>query len=134
MERPPAPGGDSLRNTAVVGYFVSPGTCFGRSQAMLSPLTANHRIAYIRCLSLNRTRNFASAPNGPLPKFARAMSELAPEPDETLEGGRSLATSLNHYFSLPPLPPTEDWVDRFPWGRLGCAVEYLLVLPRPLYA
>ncbi|KAI0302533.1 S-adenosyl-L-methionine-dependent methyltransferase [Russula brevipes] len=83
---------------------------------MLSPLTANHRIAYIRCLSLNRTRNFASASNGLPPKFARAMSELAPEPDETLEGGHSLATSLNHYFSLPPLPPTEDWVNRIPWG------------------
>jgi len=65
---------------------------------MLSPSRANHLIARVRCLPFSYTRNFTSS-----------SSEVK------REGTDPLASQLNHYFSLPPLPPTEEWPSHFPF-------------------
>ena len=94
--------------------------------AMLSPLRANHLVARIRSLPLRHTRNFASASDGlkrkrgRAPKSAKVASEEASKPlltpSDVSEAGYSLATSLDHYTSLPPLPPIEDWHSHFPYA------------------
>ena len=96
---------------------------------MLSLLKANHLLAHARGLPLNHTRNFASASNGVKrmrgrpPKLPKATPELAPNilaastaRRNSLEEGSPLFLSLNHYFSLPPLPPLDDWLSHFPYG------------------
>jgi hypothetical protein len=90
---------------------------------MLSPLRANRLVARLPCLSLNCTRNVATgARRGRPPKAARVKSEEAsdtlPSSAANLEsdasvGKYSLATSLDRYSSLPPLPPVEDWLSHF---------------------
>ncbi|KAH9956928.1 S-adenosyl-L-methionine-dependent methyltransferase [Russula dissimulans] len=76
---------------------------------------ANHRV---RCLPFSSARNLASSSNGAKlkrsrsPKLARVTSEQA---SDALEGAGvdPIASQLNHYFSLPSLPPTEEWLSRF---------------------
>jgi hypothetical protein len=81
-------------------------------------------------LSLNCTRNFTSSnqvkselrrPRKSAKVASEGVSEslLSPTAVE-LQGNafkeehpHPLATSLNHYFNLPPLPPTDDWLSRF---------------------
>jgi len=95
---------------------------------MLSPLRANH-LACARPLSFNYARNFASTSNGNRRKSARppksakvspepASSPLPPPPAhrDASDGGDSLAASLNHYNSLPPLPPIDKWLSHFPYA------------------
>ncbi|KAH9994962.1 S-adenosyl-L-methionine-dependent methyltransferase [Russula compacta] len=92
---------------------------------MLSPFRANHA-ACIRCLPLNCTRNVASTSNQLKRNRSRAQtfatvtveqaSDPLPAPALPLAGGGSLATSLDHYSSLPPLPPIEDWLSHFPYA------------------
>lgn len=88
---------------------------------MLSPLRANHLAACLPSLSLNCTRNFAISnevgkkrgrPLVPALKSVNVALNEASEPVAP-QHGDSLATSLNHYFSLPPLPPTEEWLSYF---------------------
>lgn len=91
---------------------------------MLSPLRANHLVACLPRFSLNCTRNFTSTSNkrGRPPKNPKVVSKEASEPPaaaqlhcDASEWDHSLATSLNHYSSLPPLPPTDDWLTHFPY-------------------
>lgn len=85
--------------------------------AMLSPSRANDLVSScLPRLSLSYARNFAttSRRHGRPQKAVRVASEevsdTLPSPAANLEVP---ATSLNRYFSLPPLPPTEDWLSRF---------------------
>lgn len=82
---------------------------------MLSPSRANHLVARLPRPSLKCTRNIVSTSDevarnlGKLPKSDGVTSEKV---SDTLSS-RSLAKSLHHYSSLPPLPPTDDWLSRF---------------------
>lgn len=88
---------------------------------MLSPLRANH-LARLPSLSLNCTRNFAISNEvrkkrgrplvPPLKTFDIASNEVS-KPAVAPQHGDSLATSLDHYSSLPPLPPNDDWLSYF---------------------
>jgi hypothetical protein len=92
---------------------------------MLSPLRANH-LARASPLSFNCARNIASTSNGNRRKASRpprvspepASSPLPPPPAhrDASDGGDSLAASLNHYNSLPPLPPLDKWLSHFPYA------------------
>jgi len=91
---------------------------------MLSPLRANHLAACLPRLSLNCTRSFASTSreHGRPPKSVKDASKEAyeplsaaaaqPESDHSLD----IDTALNHYSSLPPLPPSNDWLSHFSFG------------------
>jgi hypothetical protein len=90
---------------------------------MLSPLRANHLVACRSRLSLNCTRNFASTSNegrkhGQPPKSLEVQLKEASEQlqRDAFKLDPSLATSLNHYSSLPPLPPIDDWLPRFAYS------------------
>lgn len=98
---------------------------------MLSPLRANHLAACLPRLSLNCTRNFVATsndgskrgwpqnppkvaskePSEPLPSLTAA--QLQPDASKL---DHSLVTSLNHYSSLPPLPPIDDWLSHFAYS------------------
>lgn len=97
---------------------------------MLSPLRVNHLVACIPSLSLNCARNFALTSNargrkrGQPPKSSKILSKEALEPVPSpaaaqlqpqlqCDEDHSLRTSLNHYSSLPPLPPIDDWLSHF---------------------
>ncbi len=94
---------------------------------MLSPLRVNHLIP---CLSLNCTRNFTSSnlvkkglrqPRKSAKVASERVSESLLSPTAVELQGNAfeeehpypLATSLNHYSNLPPLPPTNDWLSHF---------------------
>ena len=89
---------------------------------MLSPLRANHLARCLPRLSLNcSTRSFASTSreHGLPPKSVKDASIEAyvplfaaaaqPENHHSLD----IDTALNHYSSLPPLPPSDDWLSHF---------------------
>lgn len=85
---------------------------------MLSPL----KVTRLPCLSLSCARNFTSVvrrnarkPSG----VTKETSDILPTPAATIPHDTSaveydLATSLNRYFGLPPLPPAEEWLSHFP--------------------
>jgi hypothetical protein len=85
---------------------------------MVSLLRTNHLVARLPSLSLKCAHNFTSTSNavnrkpGNLPNSDGVTSK---EVSDTLTSPErpSLATSLAHYSSLPPLPPTKDWVSHF---------------------
>jgi hypothetical protein len=87
---------------------------------MLSPLRVNHHFPR---LSLNCTRNFVTTSNEgrkrgrPRNSAANVASKVAWEPAEAPpiphDASESLVTSLNHYHSLPPLPPIDNWLPHF---------------------
>ena len=94
---------------------------------MLSPLRANNPlVARLPCLPLSCTRDVATgARRGRPPKSTRAKSDEAsgtvPPPAAILKSDvsvpkYSLATSLNRYSSLPPLPPVENWLSHFSYA------------------
>ena len=93
---------------------------------MLSPSRANHLrvVARLPRLSPSCTRNIASASNegrkaGRPRKYAKVASKVEegseplPPPPAT---DPLLAASLNHYHSLPPLPPVDNWLPHFAYG------------------
>lgn len=97
---------------------------------MLSP-RANYLVACARRHSFDCTRTIVSISNenrrklGQLSKSAKVSTEsasdpLAPSPlahcDSFDDGGDSLTAALNHYSSLPPLPPIDKWLSHFPYG------------------
>jgi len=97
---------------------------------MLSPLRANYLVACARRRSFDCTRivsisNENGRKLGQLSKSAKVSAEsasdhLPPSPlahgDSFDDGGDSLIAALNHYSSLPPLPPIDDWLSHFPYG------------------
>jgi hypothetical protein len=92
---------------------------------MLSPSRANHLVSCLPRLSLNYTRNLSSTsrkrsrPRKSAKVVSTEASELLLTPATAqlqLDVSESLATSLNHYTSLPPLPPIDDWLSRFAHG------------------
>ncbi len=93
---------------------------------MLSPSRTNHLVACFPRLSLSYTRNVSSTSKGRKrdrpQKSIKVASNEASEPlpssspfpvSAQLQYDASLATSLNHYSSLPPLPPIDDWLNHF---------------------
>lgn len=93
------------------------GTC--PELEMLSPLKANHLVSCLPRLSLSCARNFATTSrrrDGPL----KSVGVTPEEASDTLPSPAATANvpsaSLNRYFSLPPLPPTEDWLAHFIFG------------------
>jgi transcription factor 1 len=99
---------------------------------MLSPLRANHLVARLPRLSLNCTRNIASTsdeskkrgrPRKPVKVALKKASEPLPpppplptaQPEPDAQPDSLPAALLNHYYSLPPLPPVDDWLLRFPY-------------------
>ena len=93
---------------------------------MLSPSRANHLVSWFPRLSLNFTRSFATSSNkggnrGRPRKSAKVASKEASEPLVSSAPAQPqpdasdplLAASLNHYHSLPPLPPIDDWLSHF---------------------
>lgn len=92
---------------------------------MLSPL----KVTRLPRLSLSSTRNVTSASNQVRRKnhkpsksarvTLKEASDILPSPAATLQHDAavkySLATSLNHYLSLPPLPPIDQWLSHFPY-------------------
>ncbi len=100
---------------------------------MLSPLRAraNNLETCARRLSFNCTRYLASTSDvngrqsGRPPKSAEVPPKSAADPPLPLtahrgafDGQSPLALSLSHYFSLPSLPPIDQWVSHFPYGPL----------------
>lgn len=107
---------------------------------MLSPLRANNRLVArfpSGCLLPKCTRNIATkVKRGRPPKPRVKPEEKSEEASDTVpvpppparppapvylksDGSvpkYSLATSLNHYFSLPPLPPIDDWLSHFSYA------------------
>jgi hypothetical protein len=94
---------------------------------MLSPL----RVTRLSCLSLSPTRNFSSISNQvrrkkkPTRVTSKETSVIVPSPAATLQHDADvsaveydLATSLNRYFSLPPLPPVEKWLSHFSYSTV----------------
>ncbi|KAI0000430.1 S-adenosyl-L-methionine-dependent methyltransferase [Russula vinacea] len=86
---------------------------------MLSPLKANHLVSCLPRLSLSCARNFATTSrrrDGPL----KSVGVTPEEASDTLPSPAATANvpsaSLNRYFGLPPLPPTEDWLAHFIFG------------------
>jgi hypothetical protein len=99
---------------------------------MHSSLRANRIVACARRLSFNCTRSFAfaSTESRCKPNQSPNRAKVSPEPesdrlsppatafsDDVFAGGGSLAASLDHYHSLPPLPPIEKWRSHFPYSR-----------------
>ena len=99
--------------------------------AMFSPLRANHLVGCLPRLSLNCTRNLAftsnegtkrARPRKPPKVASKEASEHLPSPPtaqlqrDASELDHSLVTSLNHYSSLPPLPPIDDWLSHFAYS------------------
>lgn len=100
-------------------------------QAMLSPVRANNLVACAHRLSFNCARNFASTSNGirrkpgrprkparvsPEQVSTKQVSNPLPPPSghrDAFDGRESLAASLNHYSTLPPLPPIDKWLSHF---------------------
>ena len=95
---------------------------------MLSPLRVNHLVACLPRHSLNCTRSFASTsneagkrrrPRNSVKSWSKEASEPVSSPpaaQQQLDASKldhPLATSLNHYSSLPPLPPIDDWLLHF---------------------
>jgi hypothetical protein len=91
----------------------------------------NHLVAGFPRLPLNCIRNFVATsndgskrgqpqespkvastePSEPLPSLTAA--QLQPDASEL---DHSLVTSLNHYSSLPPLPPIDRWLSHFAYS------------------
>jgi hypothetical protein len=78
-------------------------------------------LARYRGFPLKYSRNFSSnevgRKRGRPSKPANIASDVVADPDPT-PPDPALAASLNHYFSLPPLPPIDDWLSHFPIGPI----------------
>ncbi|KAI0283623.1 S-adenosyl-L-methionine-dependent methyltransferase [Russula aff. rugulosa BPL654] len=96
---------------------------------MLSPSRANHLVSCFPRLSLNFARSFATTSNeggnhGQPQKSAKVASKEASEPLVSSAPAQPqpdasdplLAASLNHYHSLPPLPPIDNWLSHFAYA------------------
>jgi hypothetical protein len=93
---------------------------------MRSLLGVNHLLARYRGFPLKYSRYFTVnqvAPKRGRPsKNPKAASEEPPNTvadPEPLDRAGSFVASLNHYSSLPPLPPIDDWLSHFPYASVG---------------
>ena len=73
-------------------------------------------LARYRGFPLKYSRNFSL--NEVARKRGRPPKVVPEQPPKTTPPDLSgpLAASLNHYSSLPPLPPIDDWLSHFPYG------------------
>lgn len=80
-------------------------------------LVARYRgfpLKYRTFSSLNEVKRKRGRPS----KSAKAALEQRPDTPPAAIPPK-LAASLNHYFSLPPLPPIDDWLSHFPFASVA---------------
>ena len=76
-----------------------------------------------RGFPLKYSRNFSlkegeRRPSKPAEAASQAASDTAVAGSTPPNPPASLASSLNHYSRLPPLPPIDDWLSHFPIGSI----------------
>lgn len=98
--------------------------------AMLSPFRANYLVACARRLPFDCTRTLTSTSDENKRRFSqlskpaevstKSASDHLPSSlvahHDSFDEGDSLTAALSHYSSLPPLPPIDKWLSRFPYG------------------